>query len=167
MLIIHPTSCMQFHENYKLEDNILNVVFVFTLCCLDTKQGQHSICYLCSFHGTTCVKMSAEFQPFFVRLLLSQENHVISIIKNICLVSRQHKTNTRTTFNILSMQFSWNYMHKIGHIVCITSIIYVQDHLTMSDILVGLNGLAENGSRSHRQYSHSIGNSVATMKYSN
>ena len=58
-------------------------------------------------------------------------------------------------------------MHKIGHIVCIMSIVYLQDHLTMPDILVGLNGLAENGSRPHRQYSHSMGNSVATMKYSN
>ena len=29
-------------------------------------------------------------------------------------------------------------MHKIGHIVCIMSIVYLQDHLTMPDILVGL-----------------------------
>ena len=64
-----PLLCMEFHENYK--DNILNVVLKlsqknhvisiikrFALYLENTKQtqGQHSIYYLCSFHGTTCIK---------------------------------------------------------------------------------------------------------------
>ena len=59
--------CTEFHENYK--NNILNVVLKlsqeshviaiiqrFALYLENTKQtqGQHSIYYLCSFHGTTC-----------------------------------------------------------------------------------------------------------------
>ena len=62
-----PLLCTEFHENYK--DNILNVVLKlsqeshviaiiqrFALYLENTKQtqGQHSIYYLCSFHGTTC-----------------------------------------------------------------------------------------------------------------
>ena len=66
-LQILPLLCTEFHENYK--DNILNVVLKlsqeshviaiikrFALYLGNTKQtqGQHSIYYLCSFHGTTC-----------------------------------------------------------------------------------------------------------------
>ena len=59
---------------------------------------------------------------------------MVAIIKTICLVSRQHKANTRTTFNILSFWFSWNYMYKRGHIVCIMSILCLEDYLTMPEV---------------------------------